>query len=200
MPRSRNPKQTRQIVLEAAYAKILRHGFQAAGLNDILKETGVTKGALYHHFSSKLELGYAVVDERLKAHIEAWWIKPMEEDSDPIETLARVIQHHMSSNEKTMISLGCPLNNLALEMSDIDNGFRQRLEAIYRLWRKALAKALGRGQVQGFVNGDVEVEEAAAFIVAALQGALSQAKAAQSLDAFNECMGGLSNYLTSLRS
>lgn len=199
MPRSRNPKQTRQAVLDAAYKKILLHGFQAAGLNDILKETGVTKGALYHHFSNKLELGYAVVDENLKAHIVEWWVNPLEEDGDPIENLARIIQDRMGSDQDSIITLGCPLNNLALEMSSIDTGFRQRLEALYRLWRKGLSKALSRGQMKGFVHNDIVVDEAAAFIVSAIQGALAQAKAAQSLDAFNACMGGLSYYLTSLR-
>lgn len=199
MSRTRNPKQTRQTVLKAAYKKILKHGFQAAGLNDILKGTGVTKGALYHHFPNKMELGYAVVDEILKEHIEDWWLKPLEDGHDPIEGLARIIQHRMSADEDMIVNLGCPLNNLSQEMSAVDNIFRQRLEVIYRLWRKGLARALTRGQVHGHVGTNVQVEESAAFIIAALQGALGQAKASQSMEAFQECMGGLSHYLTSLR-
>ena len=199
MTRVRNPKQTRRSVLNAAYEKILRHGFQAAGLNDILKETGVTKGALYHHFPTKMALGYAVVEESLKEHIEEWWLKPLEEGNDPIEMLARVIQTRMNADEKFITTIGCPLNNLTQEMSNVDNGFRLRLEATYRLWRKGLAKALTRGQMHGYVSGNIDVDKSAAFIVAALQGAVSQAKAAQNLDSFQECLSGLSHYLTALR-
>lgn len=199
MTRARNPKQTRQAVLTAAYEKILRHGFQSAGLNDILKETGVTKGALYHHFPNKMALGYAVIEEPLREHIEEWWLKPLEEGNDPIENLARIIQNRMSTDEKFITAIGCPLSNLTQEMSGVDNGFRLRLEATYRLWRKGLAKALTRGQMHGYVTGAVEVDKAAAFIIAALQGAVSQAKAAQNLDSFQECLSGLSHYLTTLR-
>ena len=39
------------------------HGFQAASLSRILAQTGVTKGALYYHFSGKQMLGYAVLDD-----------------------------------------------------------------------------------------------------------------------------------------
>jgi len=54
---------TRSKILFAAYKEIHLHGFQAASLNNILAHTGVTKGALYHHFPNKTELGYAVIDE-----------------------------------------------------------------------------------------------------------------------------------------
>ena len=59
----RNPKATRELLLEAAFWEIFRSGFQAASLDAILKETGVTKGALYPHFPSKAALGHAVIDE-----------------------------------------------------------------------------------------------------------------------------------------
>ena len=85
-------------------------------------------------------------------------------------------------------------------MAPVDKGFRRRLEALFRLWRKGLARALRHGQQHGRVRGDVDADEAAAFIVAALQGALGQAKSAQSMEVFRTCMGGLSHYLTSLRS
>ena len=63
MATQRNPDLTRQTLLQAAFQEIYRSGFQAASLRNILSKVGITKGALYHHFGSKQELGYAVVDE-----------------------------------------------------------------------------------------------------------------------------------------
>jgi AcrR family transcriptional regulator len=61
--RDRAPEETRDAILTSAFDEMYEHGFQAASLSRILDRAGVTKGALYHHFGSKMDLGYAVVDE-----------------------------------------------------------------------------------------------------------------------------------------
>ena len=199
MAHTRHPKATRSAILQAAFEKIHRQGFQAAGLNDILAATDVTKGAFYHHFPSKMDLGYALVEEVIGDYVRSWWLDPLESAEDPIEGLARIIQERLSSELPQMIPLGCPLNNLAQEMASTDEGFRQRVETLYRMWRKGLARALRRGQQRDYVRGDIDADAAAAFIVASVEGAFGLAKNANSLDVFQECMGGLSHYLTSLR-
>ena len=110
-----------------------------------------------------------------------------------------MIQDRLTGDVPAMIATGCPLNNLSQEMAPIDEGFRQRLEALYRLWRKGLARSLRHGQQHGSVRGDVDADETAAFLVGSLEGAFGLAKNAQSMDVFLECMGGLSHYLNSLR-
>ena len=69
--------ETRHNLLEAAFDEIHRTGFQAASLHRILRRTGLTKGALYHHFPNKLALGYAVVDELLGPYLEQNWLAPL---------------------------------------------------------------------------------------------------------------------------
>ena len=51
-----------------------------------------------------------------------------------------------------MLTLGCPLNNLAQEMAPVDEGFRSRIETLYRDWRRGLAKALRQGQHSGSID------------------------------------------------
>lgn len=201
MSRAYKPDETRRQILEAAYGVIHRHGFQAAGLTDILALTGVTKGAMYHHFPNKMALGYAVVDEMVKDYLEDWWLAPLEVegDDDPLAAIARTIQDNMTGRVPDIHLLGCPLNNLAQEMSPIDGGFRQRVEELYRAWRRRLSRALTRGQHSGKVNATADTDEAATLIVAAIQGAFSQTKSAQSMAPFHDCMAGLNRYLMGLR-
>ncbi|HBC08965.1 MAG TPA: hypothetical protein DC046_15505 [Rhodospirillaceae bacterium] len=92
------------------------------------------------------------------------------------------------------------MNNLAQEMSPIDGGFRQRVEELYRAWRRRLSRALTRGQHSGRVNAAADTDEAATLIVAAIQGAFSQTKSAQSMAPFHDCMAGLNRYLMGLRA
>ena len=97
-----------------------------------------------------------------------------------------------------MLTLGCPLNNLAQEMAPVDEGFRSRIETLYR-GRRVLAKALRQGQHAGSIDTTIEVDTTAAFIIAALEGAFSQAKNAQDLGVFRQCLVGLNDYLNGLR-
>ena len=77
MPRVRDPKRTRRKILEASYREFYRHGFQGGSNNRIVDAAGITKGALFHHFSGKNELGYAVLDELMIPAIKNWWVEPL---------------------------------------------------------------------------------------------------------------------------
>ena len=201
----RNPDQTRQILLRAALEEIHRCGFQAASLNNILAKTGLTKGALYHHFPDKLSLGYAVVEELIQEHTLDKWVRPLTEFDDPINGML----HTLNEAAKTLDScgciskellLGCPLNNLAQEMSPMDEGFRLRLDHVYRLWQQGLNEALAKGQQADKVRTDVNPEAAATFIVAALEGCLGIAKNARDIKLLHRCGEGLIQYLETLRA
>jgi TetR/AcrR family transcriptional regulator, transcriptional repressor for nem operon len=195
----RNPDQTRQTILEAALHEIHRNGFQAASLSKILTRTGLTKGALYHHFPNKLALGYALVEELLKERVSENWLRPLETCEDPIQCLQEIFKTLSKQMKPEDILHGCPINNLALEMSPMDQGFRQRISEIYDLWRKGIADAFLRGQVNGKVSKKISPLNAATFIVASLAGTRSIAKNFQSQEVLLSCGESLINYLETLR-
>ena len=141
----RNPDLTRQTLLQAAFDEIYVHGFQGARLDRILENTGVTKGALYHHFRNKLELGYAVIDEVIKPMVVTEWVQALADTDDPLEAIVRTIQKRRKEHGEAAAVCGCPLNNLAMEMSPIDEGFRRRIQALFDSWRRGIASALRPG-------------------------------------------------------
>lgn len=196
----RSPDKTRQSLLEAAFHEIHRQGFQAASLSDMLACTGVTKGALYHHFPNKLALGYAVVDEIIREMTLARWVAPMRDTRNPLDGLLQALGQVREHSLDEFIALGCPLNNLAQEMAPIDEGFRCRLEAIYSAWRAGLAEALRRGQGQGLVREDIQPAQTALLIVALLQGSMSQIKNARSLGLIQQCESALTEFINGLRA
>ncbi len=191
--------QAREQILQAAFDEIHRVGFQAASLSRILAHTGLTKGALYHHFGSKLALGYAVVDELLAEYLREIWLRPLENADDPIQAMIRSLRKMGDSIGEEDLALGCPLNNLAQEMAPIDEGFRQRLEAIYSEWRNGIETALLRGQKKGIVRKDINPQNTAATIVATMEGCIGMAKNAQSRELLLQCGQGIVQYLGSLR-
>lgn len=197
---TRNSDQTRKTLLDAAYEEIHRCGFQAASLSRILARTGLTKGALYHHFPTKLALGYAVVDEVIHEEVLNCWATPLADCQNPVDCLMNLLHKAAQEAGHEFVEMGCPLNNLAQEMSPVDEGFRQKLGNIYTLWRQAIANALATGQTNGKVRMDVNAEAAAIFIVAAIEGCLGMAKNARDINLLFECGEGLLHYLDTLRA
>jgi TetR/AcrR family transcriptional regulator, transcriptional repressor for nem operon len=199
LARKRNPDLTRENLLQAAFWEIYRNGFRAADLDTILARAGVTKGALYHHFESKMALGQAVIDEVIRNWILERWLRPLERAEDPIQAMTEILLGIEAEDLARMCEFGCPLNNLAQEMSPVEEGFRERVYKIYRLWRTGMAQALHRGQENGYVRADVDPEKAGTFIVGALEGGVGMAKNARDPELLRACGESLIGYLSSLR-
>ena len=194
----RDPQGTRQRLLHAAFREFHRSGYFRADLDRVLVEVRVTKGALYHHFSSKKALGFAVIDELLRDWIRDRWLLPLEDARDPVASLRRLAEWGAKSASATALSRGCPLLRLSQELAGVDEGFRLRLAAIYDEWQQGLRRLLSRAQAAGQVRPEVDVEVAAAFIVATWQGATELARASRDKAALERCRAGLDAYLRSL--
>ncbi len=200
MVRTYSPEKTRQALLKAAFEQIWKQGYEAVSLDDILKASEVTKGALYHHFGSKQALGYAVVDEVLCAEVRERWLEPLDTFDNPIEGLIQILSEMRKACHEKESYCGCPLNNLSQEMSNKDEGFRERLQAIYVLWIDGFAAALKRGQKNGTVKASVNPWAAASFIVSSLEGISGLIKNTRSVEVQEACAAGFFAYLESLKA
>jgi TetR/AcrR family transcriptional regulator, transcriptional repressor for nem operon len=199
-PRLRNPEGTRNHLLQAAFQEVFRHGFQSAGIDAILAATNVTKGALYYHFENKEALGYAVIEEIVARLTHDRWLLPLQRDrdKDPVDTLIGIVR--ALPRRPRDIRRGCPLVNLAQEMSQLDEEFRKRLERIFQAWQAGIAMTLRRGQSQGIVHRDLVPEEAAGFLVAMVEGYEVLAKNAQDAKVWDTGIKNIVGWLNSLRA
>ena len=170
----------------------------ATGLDAILSKADLTKGAIYYHFENKAQLGHAVFDEVVAPRIREHWLVPLGESEDPLgELIARV--RDLSGCPLGGLKLGCPLNNLIQEATGVDRAFRKRMNCLLDEWRSELASNLRRGQRSGTVGARVRSTDAAAFIVASLEGVMGVVKPAPDLKAFKRAIAGFTDYLESLR-
>lgn len=193
----RDPKRTRERLLNAAFREVYRSGFQSAGLDAILAAAGATKGALYHHFGSKQALGYAIVEEIVAPDNRGQWLRPLENCKDPIDALIGAVQE--LSVQPEAVCGGCPLINLAQEMSPLDAGFRQRLASIFRNWQDGVAASLRDGQSHGKVRRDLEPHQAAGLLIAMVEGYGMLAKNAQDAEVMKAGIRNIAEWLRSLR-
>ena len=174
--RQRDPELTRSELLEAAFREVYEYGFQAASLERILRNTRLTKGALYHHFPNKQAMGLALVEEVIGERIRRHYVVPLNETDDPVGLLIDAFHKQTGAGMSKMLRCGCPLNNLSQEMSGLDEDFRSKIQAVFEEWRQALASALRRGQSGGKVKNEIDVEAAATFIIAVHEGMIGLGK------------------------
>jgi len=196
---SRDASKTRQILLEAANAEFYRKGFQAASLDNILDSAGVTKGALYYHFENKLELGYAVVEEIIKPQLQKTWIEPVETADNPITALIELLAYYKENASSMRCQHGCPLNNLAQEMSPVDDEFRVKLLGVFDEWQARLSTTFEKGKKNGQISSSVNSDNAAAFVVAVIEGVSGLAKSSQNATIYSRVGHEFVRYLESLR-
>ncbi len=200
MIRPRDPEATRAQLLKAAFAEIYAHGYATASVDRIVEESGVTKGALYHHFGSKKGLAEAMIDSMIGGMVVDSFLGPLGEASDPIDGIQRCISAKVDELTPETVSCGCPLNNLAQELAGSDDDFQAQIDALYERWRLGLTEALARGQESHLVRDDVDVGDVAMFVVAAMTGIAGFAKSSRSVGVAGTCAGVLSSYLDSLRA
>lgn len=200
MTSERNPENTRLRILGAAFQEIHKHGYQGMRIDQVLKSTGLKKGALYHHFPSKQALGYAVLEELIQTRITELWITPLQNLSNPLTGIHALFLKLDEEWSDDFFYRGCPLNNLAQEMSPIDEGYQECIKNFFIEWQAALSNALKKGQGEGIVDQSINTDDCALFILVAIEGALGMTKNHQNKAVYYSCARELERYLQSLKS
>ncbi len=187
---------TRQSILEKNFEAMHRQGFQGVRPDKVISELGITKGAFYHYFPGKLELGYAIVDEIIGPRYTGLWRQLDHYQGHPMEGIIWCLEYLRSGMDEKDCILGCPLNNLINEMAPLDEGFRTRLQHIMNVMHGAVARALQRAVDKGRLNREINAKTYASFILASLEGSFSIGKSMQSKSIFDDSINEL---VTTLR-
>jgi TetR/AcrR family transcriptional repressor of nem operon len=194
--RSRDGRQTREAILDAATRLIQIKGYKATSLDDVLRESGVGKGSFYYYFKSKEDLGHAILDSLIASFIQRT-VEPCfaDEAGHPLDQVRCFLDRVVQAQRECNCVGGCPLGNLASELSDVHEGFRARLAEVFSAWRQRLTLVLRRGRDHGEVTRDCRPEEVAQFLVASLEGAILITKVTKDIAVMEQCVSEMRRYL-----
>ena len=156
---------------------------------------GVTKiGKL--KFRSKEELGHAILDQIIQEFIEDTLDPCFSEGTgDPLRQVGCFLESIVEIHRRANCVGGCPLGNLASELSDVHEGFRARLEEVFAAWRERLTQALADAKAAGAIVADCAPEAVAQFIVASLEGGILLAKLTKDITVLEQCVTEIFRYL-----
>ncbi|WP_249978284.1 TetR/AcrR family transcriptional regulator [Vreelandella olivaria] len=172
---------TRDKLIDTGAELIAQHGYNATGINAVLKTCGVPKGSFYHYFSSKEAFGLAVIERFASEYDEG--LATLLEDATlpPLERLRRYFatgREHMLDCDHTT---GCLIGNLGQELAGQSDTFRDALNLVFQRWEQRLVNCLKDAQVQGSISTTVAPEALASFVLSGWEGAILRAKTLKSV-------------------
>ncbi len=173
-------KDTRAEIIRIGTDMIALQGYNATGIDAVLKQAGVPKGSFYHYFGSKEEFGLAVIDhfatrydQRLDTFLNDEEVTPLNRIRNCLESgLARLTQNHCTK--------GCLVGNLGQEMADQSERFRARLDEIFATWKTRFAACLRAAHEAGELSPALDSEVVAGVILSGWEGAILRAKVMKS--------------------
>jgi TetR/AcrR family transcriptional repressor of nem operon len=161
-------EQTRRKIIEAAAPIFNKYGYEGSSLNDLMEATGLKKGGIYRHFSSKEELAAEAFDYTWEA---AWNARLLhvDEKTNGIEKLKQFIANFVDF--RSPIAGGCPILNTAIDTDDGNPVLRARVVKALRSWITRLQTIVEQAQERGQARPGVDAKSVSTLIVASLEGA-----------------------------
>jgi TetR/AcrR family transcriptional repressor of nem operon len=161
----------RTAILDAAARLISRQGFTHTSVDDVIQAAGLSgKSHFYHYFESKEALGFEVLDREFERFAERGLAILREPMIEPLDRLTLFIDTLVALQGERQARNGSPFGNLAGELADSHEGFRQRLDLVFERWAGQLQSLLW--ELRDRLREGVEVERLARFIIAALEGGM----------------------------
>jgi len=185
-------EQTRRRIVEAAAPIFNRRGYDGSSLNDLMEATGLKKGGIYRHFSSKEELAAEAFDYTWEA---AWNARLLhvDEQANGIEKLKQLIANF--ADYRSPVAGGCPILNTAIDADDGNPVLRARVAKALRSWLSRLETIVKQATKRGETRAGVDPKAVATLIVASLEGAFMMSRLERNDDPLRRVQQHLNRYL-----
>ncbi|XYI01077.1 TetR/AcrR family transcriptional regulator [Sorangium sp. So ce1128] len=168
----------RQHILEVAKPLLLRKGFTAVGLAEVLAAAQVPKGSFYHYFGSKEAFGEAVLEAYFAdylARMDALLAQP----GTGAQRLMVYFRDWIDSQTGDEAQGRCLAVKLGAEVSDLSESMRAALERGTRGVIERLARCIEAGRADGSVPAAPDAQAIAATLYQTWLGASLLAKIAR---------------------
>jgi TetR/AcrR family transcriptional repressor of nem operon len=145
-PRTRDPIATRTRILEVAQVLVLEQGYAGTSVDAIVEGAGVTKGAFFHHFTSKAELAAALLDQYAQAdaaHLELHMERAERLATDPLQQLLVFVGLFEEEMAAVVTPFpGCLYASFTHEAGLLDEESRRKVLLAFQRWRTRLGEKL----------------------------------------------------------
>lgn len=160
---------TRQRIVELAAPLFNQRGYEGCSMQDVMQATGLEKGGLYRHFSSKEELAAEAFRYALKNALKTR-TDGIDSVGEPLDQLRYLIGRFVE--EPSLMPGGCPLMNTAIDADDGNAVLRKLACDAIADWKARLGAIVQEGIRRRAIRRNVDPVRIATTIIATLEGAL----------------------------
>jgi AcrR family transcriptional regulator len=155
----RKPREVREKeILDAAIRCFSKKGYHETTMDDIVAESGLTKGGIYWYFKGKREVFIVLIEEQLREE-ESLWEELSREYELGSELMIKAghlyLQHHLEDEQIA------PLVAEFMAESYRDEKIRRKMNEHYAEWQKiikgAFDQAIQEGKMKGFNSGELSL-------------------------------------------
>ncbi|WP_044022212.1 TetR/AcrR family transcriptional regulator [Bacillus sp. SG-1] len=161
-------------------------GYENTKLSEILAETGIGKGQFYHYFKSKRELGEAVIDHLIAEMTEELFVGILDQSLPPKVKLQKMLDTVLTLQMEHEGKRGCPIGNLAIELSEHDPLFREKLAHFFEQWEKKVQQLLDEMQQNGEIASGLNTQKKARALIATIEGGILLMKVKQDIEVIRD--------------
>jgi len=170
----------------------LAKGYGATSIADILAETKINSGSLYHAFPGKQDLLLAVLDA-YRTGIGPMLLAPAWEGvDDPVERVFALLGAYRRALAMTDCTYGCPIGSLALELHEPDPPVRAALAANFAVWADAVETCLAAA-------GIADSRAVAEFTLVTMEGGVMLARTHRDIAFFDRAVAQLRIHVDQVR-
>ena len=184
-------ERSRQKIVETAAVLFNQKGFTGCSMGDIVEASGLEKGTLYGHFSTKEKLALLAFDYAWKDTSDKR-LRNVEAVSNAVEKLKLHVDNYVNTPS---FPGGCPLLNCSVDADDGNPALRTRARKALKGWEEFLARIVEDGQSAGEINPDIEPHSVANLVISILEGATVVARINNRSAALADAQRHLSQYL-----
>ena len=178
-PKGQKASATKQKIIEAAARLVYQRGFHATSLDMVAQAARVNRGSLYYFFRSKKNLGLAVIDHYESLLHHNYLSPSFDIQARGREKIRRLAESYAHMPIQDSPCCGCPIGNLSLELSALDEGMRVRLKEVWDGVFERIALVLAQSKEEGDLPGELEPLAHARSFFSQIQGAHIIARCSQ---------------------
>ncbi|MEU2058034.1 TetR/AcrR family transcriptional regulator [Streptomyces bungoensis] len=176
---------TAERLVESTRELLWERGYTGTSPKGIQQRAGVGQGSMYHHFAGKPDLALAAI----RRTAEEMRAKAEEEFSAPGSAVDRVTAYLLRERD---VLKGCPIGRLTQDPDVMGApALRAPVDETLAWLRERLAEVLAEGRERGELNAALDPQAIAATVVAVLQGGYVLARAADSVQPFDQAIAGV---------
>ena len=169
---------TRQRIIAETAGLFNSHGFSGTPLSEITRATGMKKGGIYNHFSSKAEMRAAAFQYAVE-HLVAAVEERIKSQTDTVGRLGAVIEFYRHYALDPVVEGGCPLLNAIVDADNRDAEFRDQVHVAVGELTRRLSFVLKTGIRNRELKKDIDPDREAVFILASIEGGIAICRSAR---------------------